>query len=551
MFTRSACNKASLWGGTVEVPSDTSMRLMLRMYSERGEEVAPLPESSATVLMFQAPRTDNYYFAISAPPSAETRAGSGVAVRAVLSRAASYVFKYMKGRVRGAARSAAADALCRNWAETLSISPALALSACVKKILDTIEGRVVDVGINAVVNTLRIDDSVQTPAIMPASPLYPGQAFTLSAAVRSNTLAGQGPTLPIYGPTTVQFYRTTTAGGRIARSDMPSGGGSAQGCRGGGCAPRQASVRLTAPSTPATYYYGACVPARFNEASTTGISLGGIFPDIPGLDDLTENNCSEKLQVVVVGTSDLVVSAMTVSPTSISAGQRATLRATVTNNGDAQSPPATLVFYDSDDATITTGDESVSNAQPVATLASGASVTVSVTLPPEPQGFAGASYYGACVSAVADESNTANNCSTGARYSINELIAPRPGLFIENPQVSPSMVTSGQRLTVRVEVRNAGLAASTATRLRYFVATVGGPYHSSDFSRGAAEFFDVFDSVPALEPSGASTQSGSLSVHRTNVPGHDAFYVGACLEPSGGSWSNVQNCSIGARVVFQ
>jgi len=238
--------------------------------------------------------------------------------------------------------------------------------------------------------------------------------------------------------------------------------------------------------------------------------------------------------------ADLTVSAMTVSPTSISAGQRATLRATVTNNGDTQSPSTTLVFYDSDDATITTADESVSNAQPVAALASGASVTVSVTLPPETQSSAGTYYYGACVSAVADESNTANNCSAGARYMVEVSGTPDPGgpgagpgvgpvgpgagtggggLVAENLQVTPTRFAPGASVTASVTVRNSGFEASDTASLE-FLALVG-------------DNSVILHSVSIASLAAGATRSyrESFTVSRTQAPaGANQFSILACID---------------------
>ena len=96
------------------------------------------------------------------------------------------------------------------------------------------------------------------------------------------------------------------------------------------------------------------------------------------------------------------------TPTS---GTTFTLSATVRNAGDGASAATTLRFYRSTDSTITTSDAVQGiNAETVTGLAaSGASSSHSLDIlaPPAPVQF----YYGACVTAVADESDTTNNCS--------------------------------------------------------------------------------------------------------------------------------------------
>ena len=76
-------------------------------------------------------------------------------------------------------------------------------------------------------------------------------------------------------------------------------------------------MELSAPSTPGTYYYGACVDAVAEESDTT-------------------NNCSSSVTITVAGSGrDLVVTAFSVSDTNPIAGSTFTLSATVRNNGDS------------------------------------------------------------------------------------------------------------------------------------------------------------------------------------------------------------------------
>ena len=70
---------------------------------------------------------------------------------------------------------------------------------------------------------------------------------------------------------------------------------------------------LPAPSTPGTYYYGACVETVAGESDTT-------------------NNCSAAVAVTVVA-PDLVVDTPTVSDSTLTAGASFTLNVTVRNRG--------------------------------------------------------------------------------------------------------------------------------------------------------------------------------------------------------------------------
>ena len=107
--------------------------------------------------------------------------------------------------------------------------------------------------------------------------------------------------------------------------------------------------------------------------------------------------------------------APTVNDNSPATGATFTLSATVRNAGDGESAATTLRFYRSTDGTITTSDTSVDTAA-VGGLAAGAvsSESISLTAP----STAGTYYYGACVDAVTDESNTANNCSAAVTVTV-------------------------------------------------------------------------------------------------------------------------------------
>ena len=108
---------------------------------------------------------------------------------------------------------------------------------------------------------------------------------------------------------------------------------------------------------------------------------------------------------------DLVVESPSVTDSTPTSGTTFTLSATVRNAGDGASAATTLRFYRSTDSTITTSDTVQGiNAETVTGLAaseSSSSHSLDILAPPAPVQF----YYGACVTAVADESDTTNNCS--------------------------------------------------------------------------------------------------------------------------------------------
>ena len=116
------------------------------------------------------------------------------------------------------------------------------------------------------------------------------------------------------------------------------------------------------------------------------------------------------------GNPDLAVASPIVSDGEPSAGGSFTLSVTVRNDGGVEAPATTLRFYRSADAVIGTGDEEV-GANEVDGLAAFGTGSESIEL--SAPFSAGTHYYGACVDAVANEADTANNCSSAVRVSVS------------------------------------------------------------------------------------------------------------------------------------
>ena len=287
------------------------------------------------------------------------------------------------------------------------------------------------------------------------------------------------------------------------------------------------TISLTAPSTPGTYYYGACVGA------------------VPGETD-TSDNCSSAVAVTVEGSPpsggpDLSVYSFYASPASSLAGEGFVLVATVRNRGDEEAASATLRFYRSTDATITTSDTEVGTGSVSGLAASARSnVLLAQTAPSD----LGTYYYGACVDAVAGESDTANNCSPSATVTVIETRPqPRvgPDLALESAYVTPfGRLDGGQRFIFGVTVRNRGDGESlTNPTLRY--------YFSLDATISADDRQVGTDHVDRLAVSGRTDETISLTAPST--PG--TYYYGACVGAVPGETDTSDNCSSAVAVTVE
>lgn len=169
---------------------------------------------------------------------------------------------------------------------------------------------------------------------------------------------------------------------------------------------------LTAPDSPGTYYYGACVESVADERNTN-------------------NNCSRAIRITVeAAVPDLIVESVRSSDTTVEVGEDFTLYATVRNQGSGDARRTTLRYYRSSDSSISDADTEEDDTDSVSSLDADETSNERVTLTAPNQ--SGVYYYGACVDSVTDESNTRNNCSTAIKITVADAIIVRtpPGLGV-------------------------------------------------------------------------------------------------------------------------
>ena len=342
---------------------------------------------------------------------------------------------------------------------------------------------------------------VDEPRVTDSSPLT-GASFTLSATVRNRGSAAAGNTI-------LRYYRSTDS--TISSSDTPAGTDPVPSLRAGNTSDE--STGVTAPSTAGTYYYYACVDALTNESNT-------------------ENNCSAMVRVTVVAPPDLVVESPSVNNNNPAAAADLTLSATVRNAGGSTAAATTLTYYRSTDSTISSidtpeGTVTVSSLSAEATSAQ----FITVTAP----SAAGTYYYGACVGAVMDESDTPNNCSVAVAVTVGA--APAPDLVVESPWVTDSSPLTGAPFALWVTVRNQGSAAADNSTLRYrrSIDPTISPDDTLELSRSA---------VIGLRPGGTVTQQMPLDAPFTA----GTYYYYACVEAVLDESNTENNCSAVVRV---
>ena len=314
---------------------------------------------------------------------------------------------------------------------------------------------------------------VSSPSVSNSAPAV-GTTFTVSALVRN---AGDEASVV----TTMRFYRSTdatitTSDVEVGTDDLPSLAPSATSTQ---------SVSLTASTSAGAYYYGACVDAVTGESDTT-------------------DNCSSSVKVTIQSPGegpthpDLQVGTPTVEDSNPEAGATVTLSATVSNTGGGASEATTLRFYRSTEETVTTTHTEVGTDNVGALTASGTSEgSISVTVPRS----MGRYFYGACVDAVADESDTTNNCSAPVTVTV---VAP------QQPEGAPS-----------VRIYSASSAVTEGMSVRFGVTATPPPAADLDVYVSYTEYAKTGDQIttyyiwPPREPKvtiTAGSSSATLTV---------------------------------------
>ena len=360
------------------------------------------------------------------------------------------------------------------------------------------------------------DLTVGSPSVSDNSP-EPGGSFTLSATVSNQ---GDGDA----AASTLRYYRSTDA--TITTSDAELGTDAVGVGTLAASVTSSESIVLTAPSSAGTYYYGACVDAVRGESDTA-------------------NNCSASVQVDVSApqtTPDLAVGSPTVSNSSPETGGSFTLSATVSNQGDGESAATTLRYYRSTDATITTFDTEVGTDAVMMLTASGtSSASVDLTAP----STAGTYYYGACVDAVTDESDTTNNCSASVQVQVASSSTSLPTTPTTPTTQQPDLAVvafflasgvhdgaPGRSLTFQGRIRNVGNEVSPATTLRF--------YRSRNRTIATDGTFLGSVAVGTIIAS-RRIDSETLTLTAPSAPG--TYYYGACVDAVTDESDTTNNCS--------
>lgn len=212
----------------------------------------------------------------------------------------------------------------------------------------------------------------------------------------------------------------------------------------------------------------------------------------------------------------------------VGGGDSFTLTAVVSNASGANepTPASTLIYYQSSDATISSGDTSL-GADAVAALAVAAMSTYNIGLMAPTT--AGTVYYGACMPPTGNELNASDNCSAGVAVTVSS-----DWDFQVATSANSTSVGGGDWFTLTAVVSNASNALGPAPvrTLRY--------YRSDDSTVSSSDSQIGTDAVPSLAVGAASTQSISIQIIGISA---GTYHYGACMPATSGEADATDNCS--------
>ena len=221
------------------------------------------------------------------------------------------------------------------------------------------------------------------------------------------------------------------------------------------------------------------------------------------------------------GAADLVVSALSGTPSGLDQGDLLTLNATVLNQGGTRSGETNLKYYLSQDAMITSSDHQIGTGSVFALDPSESqNLQAMINIPTDvPDG----DYY---LGAIVDEEDNVfeddetNNTYVvaGNQFAIGETGVP--DLIVSALNGSPSSLAQGDALAINATVLNQGSAASGATDLKYYL--------SADMTVAASDYLIGTVSVNALAAGGSQ-----LFQTLVNIPGSlpdGNYYLGAIVD---------------------
>ena len=229
---------------------------------------------------------------------------------------------------------------------------------------------------------------------------------------------------------------------------------------------------------------------------------------------------------------DLAISNFRVSKTTLTAGERFTLFATVENRGGNLSNTKHFEFLYSPTKDVNPSDADIVAGGVIEPLAANGRTEMSASVSAPLQ--AGTYYYSACTGFIPNEENLNNNCSPWVGVTV---LARLTDLVIPNVRVSKTTVAPGEQFTLFATVENRGRNRSNSAILQIAES------RTTDVNPSAASGTDV-GTIEPLAANGRIEVSASITAR----PRPGTYYYSACAVLVRDEENSSNNCSPWVRV---
>lgn len=221
---------------------------------------------------------------------------------------------------------------------------------------------------------------------------------------------------------------------------------------------------------------------------------------------------------VAIGTSDLVLTSLTTTSTTVAPGSALSGRSTAKNQGTGAAEASVTRFSLSTDAVYGgTNDVALPETRAVAALAAGVSTTSNTTLT-VPAGTAPGAYY---LCATADSAGTVSETDeTNNTRCTTTALTVAPADLVMTAVSGPSSGLTGTSISISSTVRNQGTGTVSSSTVGLYLST-DATITTSDTRVGTA-------SISSLAPGASSSATKTVSLSASMAPG--TYYVGAIAD---------------------
>jgi YD repeat-containing protein len=220
---------------------------------------------------------------------------------------------------------------------------------------------------------------------------------------------------------------------------------------------------------------------------------------------------SNTISVTATPNCNLIISSISVNPTTILAGNTTNVTTEIANSGNANSQSCSIGYYLSSNTTLDIGSDPRIGETNISSINSNSTsnFTQTLTIPPT---IPASNYY--IIARVDDYlavSEFNENDNTRFTY-VNVTVPQLPDLLINSVSINPTQVLVGNTINVSTIVSNAGGSLALPTQLMYYLSTDNINNNGNDI------FLPSTQNIPQLAAGQQHTNITTLTIPASTIP---------------------------------